>query len=160
MFFKIIFNKFNSSSLGGPNLHRKLTRSASVTPPISVPTSVSDWLNSQDDLVLRNSQHYNHNVVMEGHAPLSPQSSVTSSGSGSDSHETDHHQRNTFLEECSGMKGSVLGIQVHSHRAFVIVSFDVCRPLIWIASQKAQNSSHRQMHRMMMIRPSNNQCFH
>lgn len=99
---------------GVPNLHRKLTRSASVTPPISVPTSVSDWLNSQDDMaVLRNnnSQHYHSNVVIEGHAPLSPQSSVTSSGSGSDTHEADQHQRNTFLEECSGMKGTVTSVR-------------------------------------------------
>ena len=53
-------------------------------------------------MVIKNSQqHY----YIEGHAPLSPQSSVTSSGSGSDTHDTDQHQRNTFLEECSGMKG-------------------------------------------------------
>ena len=98
---------------GAPNLHRKLTRSASVTPPITVPTSVSDWLNSQDDMVIKNSQqHYYSNVVIEGHAPLSPQSSVTSSGSGSDTHDTDQPQRNTFLEECSGMKGNALRLNI------------------------------------------------
>lgn len=40
----------------------------------------------------------------ELHAPLSPQSSVTSSGSDSP-HETDIYSRNTFLEEASGMRG-------------------------------------------------------
>ncbi len=40
---------------GHVNTHRKLTRSASVTPPMSAtPTSVSDWLNSQDDMLLKN----------------------------------------------------------------------------------------------------------
>ena len=87
-----------------PNLHRKLVRSASVTPPIPVPSNVSEWLNSQDDLALHNIQNQNNNVV-EGHPPLSPQSSVTSSGSGSDTHDNDQQSRNTFLEEYSGMKG-------------------------------------------------------
>ncbi len=87
-----------------PNVHRKLVRSVSVTPPIPVPSNVSEWLNSQDDLALHNMQNENNNVV-EGHPPLSPQSSVTSSGSGSDNQDSDLHSRNTFLEDYSGMKG-------------------------------------------------------
>ena len=113
----------------GPNPHRKLTRSSSVTPPGSMPAlNVSEWLNSQDhgglrghgDLLSRSDMGLsrsmdgrmgtNNNAGPEPpHAPLSPQSSVTSSGSGSDSqqHPDDHHQaRNTFLEEGSGMKGT------------------------------------------------------
>ena len=92
-----------------PSLHRKLTRSASVTPPINVPSSnVSDWLNSQDGLLRDN--RVPTTQPAEPHAPLSPQSSVTSSGSGSDTqqqqHDNPHHVRNTFLEDASGMKGT------------------------------------------------------
>lgn len=76
--------------------------------------NVSDWLNSQDNL-LRDSRTSNNNNQQgnnnEPHAPLSPQSSVTSSGSGSDTQQqSDEPQqnRNTFLEEGSGMKGKLL----------------------------------------------------
>ncbi len=51
---------------------------------------VSEWLKNQQDA-----------------RPLSPNSSVTSSGSGSDTAQPDDcglHDRNTFLEEGSGMR--------------------------------------------------------
>ncbi len=93
--------------LGGPNnFHRNLVRSASTTPPISAPASnVSDWLNAHHEEMVRSTcTSHNNN---DSHAPLSPQSSVTSSGSGSDLHDDPNHpnHRNTFTEQASGMKG-------------------------------------------------------
>ena len=49
-----------------------------------------------------------HSPACNEHAPLSPQSSVTSSGSGgSDAHQDDGPQpvRDSFLDEGSGMRG-------------------------------------------------------
>lgn len=84
-------------------------RSVSINPPSQLgSSSVSDWLNAHQEEMFKVQQHNNNNMPSvgdNGHPPLSPQSSVTSSGSGSDSHQDDGQSRNTFLEPNSGMKG-------------------------------------------------------
>lgn len=58
------------------------------------------WM-SHEDLRARGPQ-----CLPSDHAPLSPQSSVASSGSGGSEHLEDQNTaRNTFQEEGSGMKG-------------------------------------------------------
>jgi len=58
------------------------------------------WM-SHEDLRARGPQ-----CIPSDHAPLSPQSSVASSGSGGSEHLEDQPSaRNTFQEEGSGMKG-------------------------------------------------------
>ena len=88
-----------------------------ANPPTSLPlsdASVSDWLKSNDAHLIQGPGRPCSGL--SDHAPLSPQSSTASSGSGSDTHVDDvPHQpiRNTFMEEGSGMRGelplSVLG---------------------------------------------------
>ena len=78
-----------------------LKRSMSLIPS-SPQACGSEWL-SQDDLGGR--QAY----LPTDHAPLSPQSSVASSGS---EQTEDQGSRNTFQEDGSGMKGS----RVHPER--------------------------------------------
>ncbi|MGH0147422.1 UNVERIFIED_CONTAM: hypothetical protein FKN15_010452 [Acipenser sinensis] len=73
-----------------------LKRSMSLV-PTSLQVSGSDWT-SQEDLGIRGS------YVSSDHAPLSPQSSVASSGS--EQTEDQGMGRNTFQEEGSGMRGS------------------------------------------------------
>ncbi|KAL4238060.1 Protein Smaug 2 [Mactra antiquata] len=86
--------------------HAPLRRMPSMAPPNSLPinSSVSDWLQSND-------AHLNQGPgrpgsVLSDHAPLSPQSSTASSGSGSDEHRDESAQpvRNTFMEGGSGMR--------------------------------------------------------
>lgn len=78
--------------------HSPVRRTVSVTPP----TNISEWLATSED-----SCRVRPMSSASDHAPLSPQSSVTSSGSGSDSHQDEGGQpvRNSFTEEGSGMKG-------------------------------------------------------
>lgn len=81
--------------------HSPLKRSVSLTPPMSVPSQPlgHGWM-SHEDLRARGSQG-----LPSDHAPLSPQSSVASSGSGGSEHLEDQSSaRNTFQEEGSGMK--------------------------------------------------------
>lgn len=60
---------------------------------------VSEWMSPDD---LRSRAVY----APSDHAPLSPQSSIASSGSGgSEQTEEQGSSRNTFQEEGSGMKG-------------------------------------------------------
>lgn len=76
--------------------HAPLTRTTSLVPPPStLNVSINEWLSSSDTQINR-----------VEHAPLSPQSSITSSGSSSDTHQEDGPQpvRNSFLEEGSGMR--------------------------------------------------------
>ena len=71
---------------------------------------VSDWLHKHQHQLGQTALGRSlsaQNLPRENvHAPLSPQSSITSSGSGSDTHQ-DREQpiRNTFLQESSGMRG-------------------------------------------------------
>ena len=80
-----------------------------ATPPANLPpsdASVSDWLKSNDAHLINGPGRPCSGL--SDHAPLSPQSSTASSGSGSDTHPDDipHHSiRNTFMEEKSGMRG-------------------------------------------------------
>uniref|UniRef100_A0A8D0BWM8 Protein Smaug homolog 1 n=1 Tax=Salvator merianae TaxID=96440 RepID=A0A8D0BWM8_SALMN len=81
--------------------HSPLKRSVSLTPPITVPNQPlgHGWM-SHEDLRARGTQG-----IPSDHAPLSPQSSVASSGSGGSEHLEDQTStRNTFQEEGSGMK--------------------------------------------------------
>lgn len=87
--------------------HAPLRRMPSFAPPNSLPitNSVHDWLQS-NDAHLSQCSGRPHSGLSD-HAPLSPQSSTASSGSGSDGHAEDplHPSRNTFMEEGSGMRG-------------------------------------------------------
>lgn len=81
--------------LGGQMQPSPLKRSMSLIPS-SPQVCGSDWL-SQDDLGGRQA------FAPPDHAPLSPQSSVASSGS--EQTEDQGSMRNTFQEDGSGMKG-------------------------------------------------------
>uniref|UniRef100_A0A8C5Q929 Protein Smaug homolog 1 n=1 Tax=Leptobrachium leishanense TaxID=445787 RepID=A0A8C5Q929_9ANUR len=90
-----------STILSGQTHHSPLKRSVSLTPPINVPNQPlgHGWL-SHEDLRARGTQG-----IPSDHAPLSPQSSVASSGSGGSEHLEDASMsRNTFQDEGSGMK--------------------------------------------------------
>ncbi|CAL1527783.1 unnamed protein product [Lymnaea stagnalis] len=109
---------FNSMLNPGPNSqiqinnhnsHAPLRRTHSITPPAksqNAEKTVTDWLKTN------HGHHPSHPILASrpqyvDHAPLSPQSSVTSSGSGgSDSHQDDGPQpsRDSFLEDGSGMR--------------------------------------------------------
>nr|XP_003227869.2 PREDICTED: protein Smaug homolog 1 [Anolis carolinensis] len=81
--------------------HSPLKRSVSLTPPMTVPNQPlgHGWM-SHEDLRARGPPS-----LPSDHAPLSPQSSIASSGSGGSEHLEDQTSaRNTFQEEGSGMK--------------------------------------------------------
>ncbi|XP_043929503.1 protein Smaug homolog 1 [Protopterus annectens] len=81
--------------------HSPLKRSVSLTPPVNVPNLPlgHGWM-SHEDLRSRGTQ-----CITSDHAPLSPQSSIASSGSGGSEFLDDQPMcRNTFQEEGSGMK--------------------------------------------------------
>ncbi|XP_028934786.1 protein Smaug homolog 1 isoform X1 [Ornithorhynchus anatinus] len=87
--------------LSGQAHHSPLKRSVSLTPPTNGPNQPlgHGWM-SHEDLRGRGSQ-----CTPPDHAPLSPQSSVASSGSGGSEHAEDQTRGpNTFREEGSGMK--------------------------------------------------------
>ncbi|KAL7992783.1 hypothetical protein Chor_017039, partial [Crotalus horridus] len=89
------------SVLSSQTHHSPLKRSVSLTPPMTVPSQPlgHGWM-SHEDLRDRGPQG-----IPSDHAPLSPQSSVASSGSGGSEHLEDQTStRNTFQEEGSGMK--------------------------------------------------------
>ena len=86
-------------SISVTRTHAQLTRTSSLVPPPStLNVSINEWLSSSDTQLNR-----------VEHAPLSPQSSITSSGSSCDTHQEDGPQpfRNSFLEEGSGMRGEL-----------------------------------------------------
>ncbi|KAG8449212.1 hypothetical protein GDO86_016034 [Hymenochirus boettgeri] len=90
-----------STILSGQTHHSPLKRSVSLTPPMNVPNQPlgHGWM-SHEDLRARGSQG-----ISSEHAPLSPQSSIASSGSGGSEHlEEQSTARNTFQDEGSGMK--------------------------------------------------------
>ncbi|XP_021164639.2 protein Smaug homolog 1 [Fundulus heteroclitus] len=94
------------TSGGGSTQHSPLKRSVSLTPPISGPNNQPlghVWLSQED---LRTSRG-----PAPDHAPLSPQSSIASSGSGGSEHLDDAGlgggsslHRNSFHEDGSGMR--------------------------------------------------------
>lgn len=86
--------------------HQPLVRTSSVS---VVPNNINDWLQqSSEDLSSHSSSDRGRSHSMTSdHAPLSPQSSITSSSSSSgDTHQDDGPQpvKNSFLEDCSGMR--------------------------------------------------------
>lgn len=91
--------------------HPQLCRKPSLHPQhgysMNSMNNVSDWLSRSESEVPYN-RGRSHSLTFEqgqgGHPPLSPQSSITSSGS-SDTHQDMEPLRNTFLEEGSGMRG-------------------------------------------------------
>ncbi|KAK7502826.1 hypothetical protein BaRGS_00006076 [Batillaria attramentaria] len=106
----------SQSSTNQPNPHMPLRRTTSIVHGNPLPLrvqnpekTVTDWLqmhpavDNAGGLVVGRGR----SPSLTDHAPLSPQSSVTSSGSGgSDSHHDDGPQpvRDSFLEEGSGMR--------------------------------------------------------
>ncbi|KAM8904641.1 protein Smaug homolog 2 isoform 2-T2 [Spinachia spinachia] len=84
----------NNAGLCGQMQPSPLKKSMSVIPP-SHQACLSEWV-SQDDIGGRQS------FILTDHAPLSPQSSVASSGS--EQTEEQGSSRNTFQEDGSGMK--------------------------------------------------------
>lgn len=109
-----VFKKCTSGSSNQSNLHTPLQRTRSIIHGNPLPLriqnpekTVSDWL-QMHPAVGNGCGVRGRSPSLTEHAPLSPQSSVTSSGSGgSDSHHDDGPQpiRDSFLEEGSGMRG-------------------------------------------------------
>uniref|UniRef100_A0A8C2QWV1 Uncharacterized protein n=1 Tax=Capra hircus TaxID=9925 RepID=A0A8C2QWV1_CAPHI len=106
--------------LSGQAHHSPLKRSVSLTPPMNVPNQPlgHGWM-SHEDLRARGPQ-----CLPSDHAPLSPQSSVASSGSGGSEHLEDQTTaRNTFQEEGSGMKDVpawLKSLRLHKYAALVV----------------------------------------
>lgn len=94
-FWLFISGLFPLPGLGGQMQPSPQKKSISIIPS-SPQACGSDWV-SQDDAVGR------QNFIPTDHAPLSPQSSVASSGS--EQTEEQGSVRNTFQEDGSGMKG-------------------------------------------------------
>lgn len=112
---------FSTSGISSqPNMHTRLHRTTSIVHSTPLPLrvqnpekTVTDWLQMHSSvtggpggLAIGRGR----SPSFTEHAPLSPQSSVTSSGSGgSDSHHDDGPQpvRDSFLEEGSGMRGQL-----------------------------------------------------
>ena len=104
------YSFFLIENMNPVNKHQLLCRKPSLHPhhgPITPMSHVSDWLkNSESEVPYHRGR--SHSLTFEqgqgGHPPLSPQSSITSSGS-SDTHQDMEPMRNSFLEEGSGMRG-------------------------------------------------------
>lgn len=97
------------TSGGGSQQHSPLKRSVSLTPPMSGPSNQPlghVWLSQEDLRTTRG--------PAPDHAPLSPQSSIASSGSGGSEHLEEAglgggsglQLRSSFHEEGSGMRGA------------------------------------------------------
>ncbi|XP_043997373.1 protein Smaug homolog 1 [Gambusia affinis] len=118
------------SSGGGSQQHSPLKRSVSLTPPISGPNNQPlghVWLSQED---LRTSRG-----PAPDHAPLSPQSSIASSGSGGSEHLDDGGlggssslHRNSFHEDGSGMRdvpGWLKSLRLHKYAVlFSTMTYD------------------------------------
>ncbi|XP_038124872.1 protein Smaug homolog 1 isoform X1 [Cyprinodon tularosa] len=118
------------TSGGGSQQHSPLKRSVSLTPPISGPNNQPlghVWLSQED---LRTSRG-----PAPDHAPLSPQSSIASSGSGGSEHLDDAGlggssslHRNSFHEDGSGMRDVpawLKSLRLHKYAAlFSTLTYD------------------------------------
>ncbi|KFM64357.1 Protein Smaug-like protein, partial [Stegodyphus mimosarum] len=99
-----------------PMPHSRVKRSSSLTPPGSLalqnchsPTS------SNNNIDQENVSHSNLSNMHTDHAPLSPQSSVTSSGSGSESQKD---EKDVFNQDGTGMKDVpcwLKGLRLHKY---------------------------------------------
>lgn len=117
--------------------HKRLVASSSVGPGLVLPGSgnVSSWLSQHQELMGSSSRSDSFGTESSHHAPLSPQSSE-SSGSGSGSEQSPHddthpshiiNERNTFLEENSGMRGWYSSLNVlpsHCHPSLSLLDFN------------------------------------
>lgn len=122
------------SSGGGGQQHSPLKRSVSLTPPMSGPSSQTlshVWLSQEDLRTTRG--------PAPDHAPLSPQSSIASSGSGGSEHLEEAGlgggsslHRSSFHEEGSGMRGKM---QSSSYYCFLSII-----GVLSINSQKLEKS--------------------
>uniref|UniRef100_A0A3B3XFU5 Protein Smaug homolog 1 n=1 Tax=Poecilia mexicana TaxID=48701 RepID=A0A3B3XFU5_9TELE len=118
------------SSGSGSQQHSPLKRSVSLTPPINGPNNQPlghVWLSQED---LRTSRG-----PAPDHAPLSPQSSIASSGSGGSEHLDDGGlggssslHRNSFHEDGSGMRdvpGWLKSLRLHKYAVlFSTMTYD------------------------------------
>ncbi|XP_062619622.1 protein Smaug homolog 1-like [Saccostrea cucullata] len=100
----------NQENVKPVNQHNKLCRKPSLHPHgLSMTSSinhVNDWLQNSESEVPYNrgrSNSLTFEQMQGGHPPLSPQSSITSSGS-SDTHQDMEPVKNSFIEEGSGMR--------------------------------------------------------
>uniref|UniRef100_A0A3B3I2G1 Protein Smaug homolog 1 n=1 Tax=Oryzias latipes TaxID=8090 RepID=A0A3B3I2G1_ORYLA len=119
-----------STSGGGSQQHSPLKRSVSLTPPMSGPNGQllgHVWLSQEDLRTARG--------PAPDHAPLSPQSSIASSGSGGSEHLEDAGlgggsvlHRNSFHEEGSGMRDVpawLKSLRLHKYAAlFSTMTYD------------------------------------
>ncbi|KAL5008132.1 hypothetical protein ScPMuIL_013713 [Solemya velum] len=138
---------------GSPNQlndHIPLRRTASATPfNLQLAANVSEWMDKND---LHMSKSNSQNNILE-HAPLSPQSSVSSSGSGSDTVHDDRPRpiRNTFLEEDSGMRDVPMwlkSLRLHKY-AYLFQQFTNDEMLniseTWLESQKVTKGARHKI---------------
>ncbi|XP_078240187.1 protein Smaug homolog 1 isoform X1 [Pogona vitticeps] len=130
--------------------HSPLKRSVSLTPPMTVPSQPlgHGWM-SHEDLRARGPQ-----AVPSDHAPLSPQSSVASSGSGGSEHLEDQTSaRNTFQEEGSGMKDVpawLKSLRLHKYAAlFSQMTYDEMMALTE-SQLEAQNVTKGARHKIVI----------
>lgn len=101
-----------------PMLHSRVKRSSSLTPPgNTISHSSCSPLSSNTNLDQENLPFSQSNLRAD-HAPLSPQSSVTSSGSGSDGQKD---EKDVFSQEGTGMKGYFCD-NFHASKSF----FTIC----------------------------------
>ncbi|XP_054712134.1 protein Smaug homolog 1-like [Uloborus diversus] len=101
-----------------PMPHSRIKRSSSLTPPCSLthlnncsPSSLSSHNMDQENLIPLNGPC----SLRPDHAPLSPQSSVTSSGSGSESQKD---EKDVFSQDGTGMKDVpcwLKGLRLHKY---------------------------------------------
>ncbi|CAJ1050037.1 protein Smaug homolog 1 isoform X2 [Xyrichtys novacula] len=116
------------SSGGGSQQHSPLKRSVSLTPPMSGPSSQPlghVWLSQEDLRTARG--------PAPDHAPLSPQSSIASSGSGGSEHLEEAGlgsslHRSSFHEDGSGMRDVpawLKSLRLHKYAAlFSTMTYD------------------------------------
>ncbi|XP_041665089.1 protein Smaug homolog 1 isoform X2 [Cheilinus undulatus] len=116
------------TSGGGSQQHSPLKRSVSLTPPMSGPSNQPlghVWLSQEDLRTARG--------PAPDHAPLSPQSSIASSGSGGSEHLEEAGlgsglHRSTFHEEGSGMRDVpawLKSLRLHKYAAlFSTMTYD------------------------------------
>lgn len=83
-------------------LHSRVKRSSSLTPPGNVIAQSNCSPSSSHISLDQENLPFCQSTLRVDHAPLSPQSSVTSSGSGSDGQKD---EKDVFSQDGTGMKG-------------------------------------------------------
>lgn len=98
-----------------PMLHSRVKRSSSLTPPGNVITQSNCSPSSSNINLDQENLPFNQSNLRVDHAPLSPQSSVTSSGSGSDGQKD---EKDVFSQDGTGMKDVpswLKGLRLHKY---------------------------------------------